>query len=352
MMNNSTSAQGRATGTVTSVEAVLWGTSFGVVAFMIILSNSVSIAAFVKAKPRRKHTHYFLINLSVADFMVGTVSVPLFISYLVNPQMWTSSLTMPMVHSTVDILSGLTSVFTLAIVSIERLLAVSIPFKYRLIPRYAYFCCIAATWGLSGSVAAVSIAFYLRIVKEAFYIVVILSLSLSLSVACFAYIAIIYKINQKNNSAKNAKDLTVERRLSMTLFFITTIFVVSWLPFQLVFILVHFCKTCRFSVNTVFFTKLLHYSNSFMNTAVYSFRIPEFKEALKEIFSRSSSRSGVNDMHLKEITYDSSTSVTRLTLHSPLINSNKTSSSSLSKTVEVSSMDGNQIMANSLLRNV
>ncbi|XP_022790096.1 adenosine receptor A1-like [Stylophora pistillata] len=334
MMNNTTSSQNRATSPLTSVQAVLWGTSYGVVAILIILSNSVSIAAFVKAKPRRKHTHYFLINLSIADFIVGALSVPLFISYLVDPQMWIRSLTMPMVHSTVDILSGLTSVFTLGIVSVERLLAVSIPFKYRLIPRNAYFCCIAATWSLSGSVAAISIAFYLRIVKEAFYIVVILSLSMSLSVACFAYTGIIFKINQKNNSAKNAKDLTVERRLSMTLFFITAIFVVSWLPFQLVFILVHFCKTCKFSVNTVFLIKLLHYSNSFMNTAVYSFRIPEFKEALREIFSRSPSRSRGSHVHLKEVTYDSTTSVTRLTLHSPLINSNRDSSSSLRKTVK------------------
>ncbi|KAL9978818.1 hypothetical protein ACROYT_G016384 [Oculina patagonica] len=334
-MNNSSAPQRRVPAPLSSVEAALWGTSYGVVAVLIMLANTVSIAAFMKTKSRRKHTHYFLINLSIADFMVGAVSVPLFISYLVDPQIWSRSLMLPMIHSTVDILSGLASVFTLAIVSLERLLAVSIPFKYRMIPRKTYFCCIAATWCLAGGVAGISIAFYLRIVREAFYTAVILSLSLSLAVACFAYISIIYKINQKNNSAKDQKDLTVERRLSMTLLCITAIFVLSWLPFQLIFILVHFCKTCIFSINTVFFIKLLHYSNSFMNTAVYTFRIPEFKEAILESIHRPRTRSGGRDVLLQDMTYDSTTSVTRLAPHSPLVGPYNTARATISSPTQI-----------------
>ena len=318
-MNNSSVLQRRTPTTPSSVQAALWGTSYGVVAILIMLANTVSIAAFIKTKPRRKQTHYFLINLSIADFIVGAVSVPLFISYLVNPRMWSRSLMLPMIHSTVDILSGLASVFTLAIVSLERLLAVSIPFKYRMIPRKAYFCCVGATWFLAGCVAGISIAFYLQIVREAFYTSVILSLSLSLTVACFAYIAIIFKINQKNNSAKHQKDLTAERRLSITLLCVTAIFVLSWLPFQLIFILVHFCKTCFFSMNTVFLIKLLHYSNSFMNAAVYTFRIPEFKEAIMLSIRRPKPRIEGRDVLLQDMTYDSTTSVTRVPSHSPLI---------------------------------
>ena len=318
-MNNSSVPQRREPNTLSSVQAAFWGTSYGIVAILIMLANTASITAFMKTKPRRKHTHYFLINLSIADFMVGTVSVPLFISYLVHPQMW-----MPMIHSTVDILSGLASVFTLAIVSLERLLAVSIPFKYRMIPRKAYFCCVAATWCLAGCVAGINIAFYLRIVREAFYTAVILSLSLSLAVACFAYISIIFKINQKNNIAKDQKNLTVERRLSITLLCVTAIFVLSWLPFQLIFILVHFCKTCVFSMNTVFFIKLLHYSNSFMNAPVYTFRIPEFKEAIMVLIRRPKPRSEGHDVLLQDITYDSATSVTRVPSHSSLVSSYNT----------------------------
>ena len=317
-MNNSSISQRRLSATLSSIQAALWGTSYGIVAILIMLANTLSISAFRKTKPRRKHTHYFLINLSIADFMVGAVSVPLYISYLVHPQMWSQSLMLPMIHSAVDILSGLGSVFTLAIVSLERLLAVSIPFKYRMIPRKTYFCCVAATWCLAGCVAAISIAFYLQIVREAFYIAVILSLSLSLTVACFAHIAIIFKINQKNNSAKDQKDLTVERRLSITLLCVTAIFVLSWLPFQLIFILAHFCKTCVFSMNIVFFIKLLHYSNSFMNAAVYTFRIPEFKEAIMVSICRPKSRSEGRDVLLQGMAHDSTTSVTRVPSHSRL----------------------------------
>lgn len=320
-MNNSTVSQKRLLQPpLSTLEAALWGTSYGILSILIIMANTVSIAAFIKTKPRRKHTHYFLINLSIADFMVGAISVPLFVSYLVDPKVWVQSKALPMIHSSVDILSGLASVFTLAIVSVERLVAVSIPFKFRMIPRKAYFGCIAASWFLSACIAGISIAFYLRIVKELFYILIILSLSLSLVVASFAYISIVFQINQKNNCAKESKDMKVERRLSLTLLCITAIFVLSWLPFELVFILVHFCKTCSFSINTVFFIKFLHYGNSFMNTAVYTYRIPEFKEAIVELFRRPSTSAEGRDVLLQEFTYDSTTSVTRLT--HMLINSN------------------------------
>ncbi|XP_068683336.1 visual pigment-like receptor peropsin [Montipora foliosa] len=307
-MTNSTGSSSKAS------QTALWATSYGIVSVLIVVTNMVSIAAFIKTKPRRKHTHYFLINLSIADFMVGAVSVPLFVSYVVGSEAWTPGLVLPMVYTSVDILSGLASVFTLAIVSVERLIAVSIPFKFRMISRNVYFGCIAATWILSACVAAMSVAFYLRIIKEAFYTVVILSLTLSLAVACSGYVFIILKINRKN-SAKGCKDMKLEQRLSVTLLCVTAIFVFSWLPFELVFILVHFCKTCSLSTNAVFLIKLLHYSNSFMNAVVYTFRIPEFKEALVQMFNRSSNHSEGHDVLLQEFTYDVSTCTSVMRLH-------------------------------------
>ena len=323
MNNSSVSLSKSSQAQLSSVEAAFWGTSYGVVSILIILTNTVALVAFIKTRPRRKNTHYFLMNLSIADLLVGAISVPLFVVSLVDLETWGQSLALRIVHSTFDILSGLSSVFTLAIVSVERLVAVSIPYKFRMIPRKAYFICIAATWFLSGCVASIGIAFYFRVVKESFYTVVILSLSLPLSVVSFAYVTIVYKINQKNNSAKNCKNMTVERRLSITLLCVTAIFVLSWLPFQLIFILVHFCKTCTFPANMVYFIKFLHYSNSFMNAAVYTFRIPEFKEALAELFSpRKLSQSEGQHVLLQDFTCDSTTSVTRVT-HS-LVNSNGT----------------------------
>lgn len=294
-------------------QAVLWATAYSLVSVLIIITNIVSIAAFVKTKPRRKHTHYFLINLSIADFMVGAISVPLFVSYVIDPGVWSQGVMLRMVYSSVDILSGLASVFTLAIVSVERLIAVSIPFKFRMIRKKTYFVCIAATWILSASVASMSIAFYLRVAKEGFYTVVILSLSLSLVVTCFAYISIVFKVNRKN-SAKGSKDMKLEQRLSITLLCVTAIFVFSWLPFQIVFILVHFCKACSLSPNIGFFIKLLHYSNSFMNTVIYTFRIPEFKEAIVELFSRSSNQLE-GDVLLQELAFDASTCTSATRLH-------------------------------------
>ena len=72
-------------------------------------------------------------------------------------------------------------------------------------------------------------------------------------------------------------------------------------------------------MNTVFFIKLLHYSNSFMNAAVYTFRIPEFKEAIIVLIRRPKPRSEGHDVLLQDMTYDSTTSVTRVPSHTQFI---------------------------------
>ena len=89
---------------------ILWSICFGIVAFLIIVGNAFTIFIFSKRK-LRKRPHILLINLAIADLMVGLVSIPIFVTFL-NSYMTRLLL---LVFDCADILVGLASVFIIAV---------------------------------------------------------------------------------------------------------------------------------------------------------------------------------------------------------------------------------------------
>lgn len=57
----------------TNTELILWMTVFSLESLAIIVGNTISIVVFWKQRSTLKRTSYLLINLSVADLMVGVV---------------------------------------------------------------------------------------------------------------------------------------------------------------------------------------------------------------------------------------------------------------------------------------
>jgi len=77
-----------------------------------------------------------------------------------------------------------------------------------------------------------------------------------------------------------------EKKLAMTVFIVTAVFVLTWLPLQVIN-LIYF--TCGIScpklppIDVIYFCKFLNYTNSLLNPVVYSLRLPEFRFVLKTI---------------------------------------------------------------------
>lgn len=305
-MNNTSASESVKDDALLSVfEASLWGTAFGCVGVLIVVSNSLIMVAFLKTKPRRKNAHYFLMNLAVADLLVGAIPVPFYVSYFINQRTWKDNRSVRMAHSTFDILCGLSSVFTLTVLAIERLFATLCPWRYRVTSRRPYFVAIGSTWVLAIGVSSVNIGYYYKVFSTEFHYLVIASLSVSICVVCVSYTTLKIKSKRQN---RTRKDSTNERKLSTTLLFLSCIFLISWMPFEVIFISVHFCEKCHVSTNVIFLTKLIHYSNSFINAVIYSFKIPDFRRAIAA--SLCHRRPNQNVDHLMQIiTRPSETSV-------------------------------------------
>ncbi|XP_032230907.1 dopamine receptor 2 [Nematostella vectensis] len=114
---------------VSSEEVVL---ASGLLALLIvgtIFGNSLVCAAFYLFRDLRTVTNYFVVSLAIADLLVGFVSMPLWFTYLVfqwppqNSEIYALWLCF-------DIATATASIMNLAVISVDRFYAITLPFQY------------------------------------------------------------------------------------------------------------------------------------------------------------------------------------------------------------------------------
>lgn len=279
------------------LEESLWSSAYGIIAVFVILGNSLSIYLFIgNLRLRRLRTTILLLNLSFADLIVGSVTLPMYMALTWPGTNYALQKNQGFYMSfiCIDVLTGFGSVFGLAVIALERVYSVFFPHHHRRAKRKMYFVMITIIWGLTVIQTLLRVLFDLQVISlEGFFSCVMISLTVSLIIICVAYIAVWIKVNiqqprQVNRTTIN--DHKTEHKLAVTLAIITIIFIFTWMPFHILNIIMFFCVDCRsFPIKYVNFFKLLHYSNSLINPLVYSSRFPEFKRTLKTMFCCQSS---------------------------------------------------------------
>ena len=261
---------------------LFWSLCFGLLSLLIIVGNALSISILFKRR-LRKRPHFLLISLAIADLLVGLISVPLYIA-MKNIPYGIGILTLS--YRCVDMITGLSSVFTLTAISLERLHAISRPLRHRQLTLRSYAIAIATPWifSLFVSLSYLLSVFSVITFRQYFSGIIITSLSTSLLVTCISYCIIWRK--QASRIIPNEAQARNNVHLNKTLLLITAIFVFSWLPFHVFNIVIHFCASCEFFIVQFYIVKFLHYSNSFMNFLVYCFRMPDYRKALSRMLHK------------------------------------------------------------------
>ena len=249
---------------------------------MIVVGNILTIWVFLKQR-RHKRAYFLPINLAVADLLVGLLSVPL---YIVIRTLHKPTRIVEVVFNDVDIFTGISSMYTFAAISLERMFAVGWPFRHRTLNVRVYICAIVTPWIVAAILIGIMSLYRLSIItREFFTSPLLLLLSTPLLVMCFAYCVIWKKrkspmVNQNHGEAR-------ETKLAKTLFLITGASLLTWLPFQIINLLLILNPNIAIYLfhtpGTVSTIKLLQFSNSLLNVIIYPFRIPEFKNALLQI---------------------------------------------------------------------
>ena len=136
-----------------------WLTVFVVELAVISIINGFTILTFARNRHLRKRTTYLIINLTIADFFVGTVSVPMHIYYTMTLQPgsgfgWGKFIVKEYVFTSCSLLN-------LALLSLERFHATLFPFRHCLMLEWVYFKAVVCIWFLAVIPPSASATFFL-----------------------------------------------------------------------------------------------------------------------------------------------------------------------------------------------
>ena len=135
-----------------------WFAAFGLVALATILGNTLTITAFSRRQVQKKRARFLLVNLAVTDLMVGSITVPLYI-YVIGGQFWTIYPAALAVFKTMDSITGLASIFSISVISLERLFSIGWPIRHRNSTIRPYIAAITMTWLYAGVVPTLQTVF-------------------------------------------------------------------------------------------------------------------------------------------------------------------------------------------------
>ena len=285
--------------------AIIFVVVFVVEAALIILGNAFTI--FVFSTPTRtshiRRTCYLLINLAVADLLVG-ITEPIILGMEKYHQMTATTSNPRGINETnplrgkrenglpgaMQLFASSASVFFLALISLERAFAVLKPLRHRVVSTRVYIYSIVVVWAVGIFIfGLMALSFYyLKLARETVHVVVHFCLFISFVMICASYLKIrtrlsstapeVAVVNRRQTAEYNL-------RLSRTLFVVIALSLLFWLPAFAVYIGRDICKRC-FHPYVMWTVNVFHLANSLVNPFVYSFRMPVFKEALEKLSRR------------------------------------------------------------------
>ena len=271
-----------------------------VIAFFVIISIETLVVcvgnAFVifvfwtQCTGSRRRASYLLINLAVADFLIGVTKIPSFITIYIPSLMRKRNMDyLGNYIAAFVILFSTASVVSLATVSVERTAAVLWPLAHRTSSDRVYVYGIAFIWMTAMSVFLIYILSLFK-VWPLEYAVLALNIVLVLSIltTCLTYIIIrahlkcspqIFNSDQRRSMERNVK-------LSKTVFLVIALSFACWVPAVILYVIHYvFCKKC-IPAEVVMVGTVLHFANSLVNPIAYTCRLSIFKKTLNRFLKR------------------------------------------------------------------
>ena len=258
--------------------------------------NFVILYSIRKTQNLHSPSFILLCCLAFSDLLVGAICQPLLVAKQITKL--EDNLSAYCIFAMFSDISGyLTSgisFLTLAAVSIDRLLALTLHLRYNAIvtiPRV--FQTTFALW--ISATACVMLKFFLSNGDWLFLAFVIFVLTLLvITLSTFKILQIVRKhqrhINDQNMAALNRQASTVNvlkcRKSAVTVLYVYCLFLLFYLPFSVTIFLGALTGRTRKLKIAYDFASTAVYINSFLNPLVYCWRIREIRRAVKNVLRR------------------------------------------------------------------
>ena len=260
-------------------------------AVLIIAGNFLTIGLFAKEKNLRKKSLFLVVNMAFADLISGRVSLPLYVYLYIGPVYllwkWDTSHVLRIGWDVVVTTFTQASLNSAVCIACERFYAIFRPLKHRTLSLKTYFIIIVIIWTLALLVSAVyNAAKHLISNKAAIYAWMFFPL-LFLFIVCLCNIGIYRTFHKRKVSSHQGNRASQTQRLTITLLLVSTVSLLSWLPLVTVNYIFHVKNITIPKLFLIYnIVTILNFSNCFVNSVVYSIRIPEFRQSLVLCFTR------------------------------------------------------------------
>ena len=279
---------------LSSSECITWFAVVLIVSVAIVTVNLLSIILFIKNSDLRTRGMYLVINLTVADTLVGVISSLHLLRFPSKECKNANSLNVRfnwdgrMITWFLFYWFPFASLTNITVISLERMHATFRPFRHRVIKKWVYGVTISVVWVLAGMISTAIMMLDKESSHRQYFWQSYCLLCLLVTCACYA--SIIVKIccgarPQHHGAARR------QRKLTVTLLIMTIVSLLLWLPYAIGTFVFYTTDSIRSLSDTKrmrlnMSLLLLFYTNSFVNPVVYTIRMPEFRKALLLLFTR------------------------------------------------------------------
>ena len=255
---------------------------------IIIVGNVFTIFVFWKYRNKLKRTSFLLINLAVADLLVGLTetiaqgafNVPWHFEGRTNSVQNKSNAT------AFQITFGFASVLFLTLISLERAYALIWPLHHRVASSKGYIYSATFAWVAAIFAGALTLLAPHDMDFGDWMLILGCVVAFCLFTICVSYLAIRTRLNCRvpviEGAHNRPNELQQNAKLSRTLFIVIATSLLLWTPSIAVNCTHYFCLKCV-PLLVVHIFNFLHSTNSLVNPIIYSFRIPMFREKFKRV---------------------------------------------------------------------
>lgn len=274
---------------LSSRECITWTTIYSIEHVAIVTSNAIAIIAFMKNRKLLKRSTYLILNLAIIDMLLGFTGPWTVYEFGMYCELWKGPIEWwekypfpPVIRLTVAI----SSLINITVISLERLHATVRPFAHRFVKKWIYWVIIAVSYLIATLFPIFSFFMPLIYSLERPFNAVSSFTLVCIIIIFFSYFTIFIKVKCSPQPRHHVAPVR-EKRLTVTLFIVTLVSLLMWLPFIVQSFLWYKSESFRsYPSHLNGLIIMLIGVNSLVNPLLYGIRIPEFRRAVKELFCK------------------------------------------------------------------